>query len=245
MFFYLVSSGSGGRFNVYLSDTNAKLITAYNAIRDNPKGVIEHLQKDEYEYKAHSYSEQEYHYYRLRDVWNIDMKSSSDIEIASLLITLNKTCHRGLYRENNGKFNTPWGRDPDATICDRNNIENVSNVLRYSRATIYTSDYKDATENAQRGDFVYLDPPYDPVSYTSNFTAYTTDGFGREDQEQLASVFRKLSDRGCFVLLSNSDTPFIRELYSGFVIREVEAQRAINIKVSKRTGKELLISNYS
>jgi DNA adenine methylase len=83
------------------------------------------------------------------------------------------------------------------------------------------------------------------VSSTSNFTAYTSKGFGREDQLQLAGVFKKLSDRGCFVLLSNSDTPFIRELYSGFIIREVEAQRAINIKVSKRTGKELLISNYS
>jgi len=99
---------------------------------------------------------------------------------------------------------------------------------------------------AETNDLVYLNPPYDPVSSTSSFTGYTSTGFGREDQEQLASVFRKLSDRGCIVLLSNSDTPFIRELYSGFNIKEVKARRAINSDSSKRAGhKELLISKYS
>jgi DNA adenine methylase len=98
----------------------------------------------------------------------------------------------------------------------------------------------------ETNDFVYLDPPYDPVSYTSDFTAYTPNGFGRENQEQLANLYRKLSDRGCFVLLSNSNTPFIRELYSHFRIKEVDVQRAINCKGSKRADhKELLISNYS
>jgi DNA adenine methylase Dam len=98
----------------------------------------------------------------------------------------------------------------------------------------------------QRGDFVYLDPPYDPKSASSNFTSYTKDGFGREDQVQLANVFRKLADRGCFILLSNSDTSFIRELYSGYDIKEVDTQRAINCKGDGRTGhKELIIfSNY-
>jgi len=99
---------------------------------------------------------------------------------------------------------------------------------------------------AETDDFVYLDPPYDPVSYTSDFTAYTPNGFGRENQVQLANAFRNLSDRRCLVLLSNSDTPFIRELYSDCSIKEVDVQRAINCKGSKRTGhKELLISNYS
>ena len=117
--------------------------------------------------------------------------------------------------------------------------------LRYYRVIISAKDYIDATENAQKEDFIYLDPPYDPVSCTSNFTAYTSDGFGRKDQVQLANVFRKLCDRGCFVLLSNSDTPFIRELYSDYSVKEVKAQRAINCKGSKRAGhKELLISNY-
>ena len=119
-------------------------------------------------------------------------------------------------------------------------------MLRYSGAVILAGDYRVMLENAQKDDFVYLDPPYDPVSYTSNFTSYTPNGFGRENQVQLANVSRKLSDRGCLVLLSNSDTPFIRELYSDFSIKEVSVQRAINCKGSKRAGhKELLISNYS
>ena len=249
MFYYLVSSGR--KFTAYLSDTNVELVTAYNAIRDYPKGVIELLRKYDYEYKAYTFrsKEQEDYYYRLRTLYNnlvlsIDrVQLSRDIEIAALFIALNKTCHGGLYRVNGrGEFNTPWGRYKNPLICDSHNLENVSNAL--ARATLFAGDYTDAAENAQKGDFVYLDPPYDPVSYTSNFTAYTSNGFGHEDQVQLANVSRKLSDRGCMVLLSNSDTPFIRELYSGFVIREVEAQRAINIKVSKRTGKELLISNY-
>jgi len=169
-------------------------------------------------------------------------------------IALNKTCYDGLYRVNKkGEFNIPpgyWknkkGEFINPLICDSGNLENVSNALRYSGAIIFAGDYRAMLENAQKGDFVYLDPPYDPVNYTSDFTAYTSNGFGNEDQVRLASVFRKLSDRGCFVLLSNSDTPFIRELYSDFSIKEVDVQRAINCKGSKRAGhKELLISNYS
>jgi len=95
-------------------------------------------------------------------------------------------------------------------------------------------DYRNVTQNSQKGDFVYLDPPYNPVSSTSNFTAYTSKGFNCEDQVHLANVFRKLSDRGCSVLLSNSDTPFIRQLYSDFNIKEVDVQRAINCKGSLR-----------
>jgi len=106
-------------------------------------------------------------------------------------------------------------------------------------------DYRNAIENAQKVDFIYLDPPYQPLNKTSYFTAYTSNGFGSEDQVQLASVSKKLSDRG-FVLSSNSDTPFIRRLYPDFSIKEVDVQRAINCKGSKRAGhKELLISNYS
>jgi DNA adenine methylase len=110
---------------------------------------------------------------------------------------------------------------------------------------ISACDYRDVIENAQKGDFIYLDPPY------GRFTEYTRKRFRREDQIQLAEVFRKLSDRGCFVLLSNSDTPFIRELYSDFTIKglnnvkEVKAKRSINCKGDKRTGKDLIISNYS
>ena len=107
-------------------------------------------------------------------------------------------------------------------------------------------DYRIATQNVQKGDFIYLDPPYQPLSSTSHFTAYTSNGFGSEDQIQLTKVYRKLADKGCRVLLSNSDTPFIRRLYSDSSIKEVDVQRAINCKGSKRKGhKEILIYNYS
>jgi len=143
-----------------------------------------------------------------------------------------------------GEFNVPPGRYKNPLICDSTNLENVSNAL--VGATILADDYRDILKNAQRSDFVYLDPPYHPKNHTSNFTKYTKEGFGREDQIQLSRIFRELSDRGCFVLLSNSDAPLIRELYSGFRIKEVKAQRAINCKASKRAGhKELIISNYS
>jgi DNA adenine methylase len=174
-------------------------------------------------------------------------ETSSDVEIAARLIALNKTGYNGLYRLNKkGKYNVPVGKYKNPLICDSSNLENVSIALRYSNPIIFAGDYRNAIEHAGKGDFVYLDPPYDPKSSTSNFTAYTPNGFGREDQVQLAKVFRKLADRGCFVLLSNSDTPFIRELHSGYSLKEVKARRAINCKASKRKGhKELLIYNYS
>ena len=221
-------------------------MSAYKVIKVNPKGVIELLRRYECEYKQHPpYSKQQREcYYRLREARN-KIQSSTDVEIAARLIALNKTCYNGLYRVNKkGKFNVPVGKYKNPLICDNSNIENVSNAL--STATIFAGDYEDAIKNAQKGDFVYLDPPYDPVSYTSDFTAYTPNGFGRENQEQLANVFRKLANRGCFVLLSNSNTRFIRELYSHFRIKEVDVQRAINCNGSERADhKELLISNYS
>jgi DNA adenine methylase len=181
--------------------------------------------------------------YILRDA----TQPRNDIEIAARFIALNKTCFNGLYRVNqNGKFNVPMGEYKKPLICDCRNLKNVSTLLRQSNAEIQCVDYRMMLLKAETNDFVYLDPPYDPVSYTSNFTAYTSNGFGREDQVQLANVFRKPADKGCLVLLSNSDTPFIRELYSNFSIKEVDVQRAINCKGSKRAGhKELLISNYS
>jgi DNA adenine methylase len=244
MFFYMMSSGMG--FNACLSDTNTELITGYIAIKDNVKEVIRLLQTYETEYtkyRAYSKEQQEY-YFQLRNARNNNLPSSSDVEIASRLIALNKTCFNGLYRVNRrGEFNVPPGKYKNPPICDSSNLENVSKVL--AGATILTDDYRDVTQNAQKGDFIYLDPPYQPLNNTSYFTAYTKDGFDDRDQSQLANVFRKMTDKGCLVLLSNSDTPYIRELYSGFRIKEVKAQRAINCKGSKRTGhKELIISNY-
>jgi DNA adenine methylase len=142
----------------------------------------------------------------------------------------------------------PIGKYKNLVICDATNLENVSNTLRYSKAVIQIRDYKEILINAKKGDFIYLDPPYHPTSSTANFTGYTESGFGDNEQLELAKTFVELNDRGCKVILSNSDTPFIRRLYSEFsdYFKEVNVSRAINCKASRRIGhKELLISNYS
>ena len=169
----------GMRFNACLSDINGELITAYRAVKDNVKEVIRLLQTYETGYKKYRpYSkEQQGYYFQLRNARN--KIQSSDVEIAARLIALNKTCFNGLYRVNGmGEFNVPPGKYKNPLICDSSNLENVSHAL--ARATMLV-DYRHAIENAQKGDFVYLDPPYNPISSTSNFTAYTSKGFGRED----------------------------------------------------------------
>jgi len=183
------------RFNAYLSDTNHELITTYRAVKDNVKKVIRRLETYETEYKKYlPYSkEQQAYYFRLRDARN-NLKSSSDVEIAASLIALNKTCFNGLYRVNGkGEFNVPPGKYKNPLICDSINLENVSKAL--AGATILADDYRNVTQNAQKGDFVYLDPPYQPLNNTSYFTAYTKDGFDDRDQSQLADIFRKLNSR--------------------------------------------------
>lgn len=240
MFFHLVSDRNM-RFVAYLSDINQELITAYQVIKNNVKELIQHLRKHQREYNKNP---SEY-YYKLRDKIN----PRNDIELAARFISLNKTCYNGLYRVNkSGRFNVPMGRYTHPQICDNRNLDNISNALRYSKAAINVSDYKDALLNAGEDDFIYLDPPYHPTSSTANFTGYTDYGFGDSDQVRLSKIFVELNNRKCKVLLSNSDTPFIRSLYSDFskYIREVSVMRAINCKASKRAGhKELLISNYS
>ena len=185
------------------------------------------------------------YYYKLRD----EIKPVTDINKTARFISLNKTCFNGLYRVNrNGIFNVPMGRYKNPLICDNNNnLENVSKALRHSKASIAVNDYKNALLQAEKGDFIYLDPPYHPISSTANFTSYSDKGFGDYDQLELSKTFAKLDDIGCKVLLSNSDTPFIRKLYSGFsnYIKEVNVSRLISCKASRRVGyKELLISNY-
>jgi DNA adenine methylase len=241
LFFHLISDRKLS-FSSYLSDLNSELIITYKIVKDNVSELLQLLKQYEAAYKSAPFG----FYYELRD----KLKPINDIEKAARFITLNKTCYNGLYRVNrSGIFNVPIGRYKSPLICDSNNLQNVSRALRYSKAIILASDYKRVIlENAQKGDFVYLDPPYNPTKPTSNFTSYTEYGYSDHDQEQLASIFKKLDDRQCMVLLSNSDTPFIRGLYSDFMsyTKEVNVLRAINCRGSKRAGhKELLIRNYA
>jgi len=187
-------------------------------------------------------------YDQLRDEFNSG--SGTKVERAAKFITLNKTCFNGLYRVNmNGKFNVPIGRYKNPIICDSINLRNVSAALRYTKAHLNTDDYRNILHaNAQEGDFVYLDPPYKPTNDTANFTGYTNTGFSDRDQEELAKTFSKLDTRGCKLLLSNSDTPLVRDLYKDFskTTNSVSALRSINSKATNRAGHtELLICNYS
>lgn len=221
--------------NAKLSDLNSELVITYNVIKSGVDELIESLQK-------HIYNKEYYLKVRAEKVEDL-----SEIEVASRFIFLNHTGFNGLYRVNkSGQFNVPFGRYSSPVICDEDNLRRVSNALR---DTIIThQDYKNVLEAAQNGDFIYFDPPYYPISTTSSFTSYTTEGFLEREQTELRDTFITLHERGCFVMLSNSDTPFINKLYSGFngiTINKITASRAIN---SKGTGRgkitEVLITNY-
>jgi len=204
-----------------LSDVNVDLIGAYVAVRDKPAQLIKCL-------KEH-YCDEAY-YYEVRDQ---DPNSLSPVRAAARIIFMNRTCFNGLYRVNKkGLFNVPFGKYQNPKICDADNIMRVSEVLQ--GVDIRVQSVFDSVKRARKGDFVYLDPPYDPVSRTSSFTAYSNSPFGRPQQRQLAELFAKLAKRGVSVLLSNSDTPFIRELYRGFRVERVGARRAINSRSDKR-----------
>ena len=244
LFFYL-SSDKSKQFSAHISDINPELINAYIAVKNNVEQLIKLLLiQHEIEYNKAS----EEYYYKLRNDYNL--RSCPDrIERAAQFITLNKTCFNGLYRVNkDGKFNVPWGKYVNPSICDSNNLRNVNHILRNCKVTIKASDYKEQLlENAKEGDFIYLDPPYSPVSSTAYFTNYTNDGFSYNDQKKLAEVYKQLDEMKCNVMLTNSNTPLVRELYAPFARNtiEVSSKRAINCKAAKRDGhSDLIICNY-
>ena len=221
--------------NAELSDLNNELVTTYNVIKNNVDELIQSLQK-------HIYDKEYYLKVRAKKIEDL-----SDVEIASRFIFLNRTGFNGLYRVNkSGQFNVPFGRYNNPVICDEDNLRRVSDALQ--DVTITHQDYKHVLKTAKSGDFIYLDPPYYPINATSSFTSYTAEGFLEKEQTELRDTFVKLHEKGCFVMLSNSDTPFINELYSGLdgiTINKITAGRSINSKGSGR-GKitEVLVTNY-
>lgn len=221
-----------------LFDVNEELINCYRQVKDNPDGLMELLKEHK---RRHDEDGKDYYY----PVRAMDPEKMSDLERAARMIYLNKTCYNGLYRVNSkGEFNVPFGRYNNPGIYDPENLKAVSRILR--NAVIEASDFRDVLDRADTGDLVYFDPPYHPLSSTSNFTDYTRLSFTEKDQEDLSEVFRALHEKGCLVMLSNSDTPFIRGLYKGFLVRTVSAPRFINSKASGRKAiKELLVRNFS
>ncbi|MDB9528465.1 DNA adenine methylase [Oscillatoria sp. CS-180] len=221
-------------YRAVLADLNTELVNVYQCVRDDVEAVIELLQ-DHQAHHCHDY------YYTIRAQTHL----ASPLSRAARLIYLNKTCFNGLYRENSkGYFNVPMGRYKNPKVCDVLTLQQAAIALQ--RANITCEEFTAILTRAKNGnDFVYFDPPYHPISPTSSFTSYSRYGFGARDQERLQQTFAELAERGVKVMVSNSDCPFIRQLYDGFYIHNIQATRAINSN-AKRRGKisELVITSY-
>ncbi|HJL17315.1 MAG TPA: DNA adenine methylase [Sandaracinaceae bacterium LLY-WYZ-13_1] len=220
-----------------LCDVNAELVHTYRMVRDEVDAVIGHL-------APLSARHDRAHYYRVRERYNATRTRARGPERAAMFIYLNKTCFNGLHRVNRkGEFNVPAGRYKNPRILHEDLLRSVSAQL--ARAEIAHEPFEHLLEKARPGDFVYLDPPYEPVSRTSNFTSYATGGFGQDDQTRLRDVFDELTRRGCKCMLSNSDVPFIRELYRKHRIDTVAAPRAVNCDARRRgLVSEVVVRNY-
>jgi DNA adenine methylase len=214
-----------------LLDVNPHLIEVYTVVRDHVEALIAAL-------KTHRYERE--HYYQVRAQLPAAL---TPVQRAARFIFLNRTCYNGLYRVNKrGQFNVPFGRHKNPTICDEPGLRAASVALQ--QAGLDVADFESLLSLAQPGDWLYFDPPYEPLSPTSNFTSYTWGGFTSADQARLAAVFRALDERGCLLMLSNSSAPLIHTLYAGFHIHEIKARRAINSKVDGRGAiTEVLVTN--
>lgn len=222
-----------------VNDLNEDLITVYEVIRDDVETLIESLKRHE--------NTSEY-FYAIRDV-DRDRdayRSLSNVEKASRLIYLNKTCFNGLFRVNSsGEFNSPFGHYKNPNIVNEPVLRAVNKYLNSGSVTFYSEDFAETLKRVGKGCFVYLDPPYDPVSDTASFTGYNKGGFDRNEQARLKQCCDELTQRGVKFMLSNSATDFIKDLYRDYHITIVRAKRAINSDASKRgTIEEVLITNY-
>lgn len=223
-----------------INDINTELINCYRVIKQDPEGLIAH---------ATQHPNTKKHFYHLRALdRDPSFSDLSSLERASRIIFLNKTCYNGLFRVNRqGQLNVPFSNYSNPVIVDELLIRAMSRFLNEAKIEISSTDFEEALSGAAAGDFVYLDPPYDPLSDTSSFTGYNLPSFDRKEQRRLRDVCDDLTGRGCRIVLSNSATDFIRDLYSNqrlYTIVEVKASRAIN-SVAKGRGKikELLIFN--
>ena len=231
-----------------LNDLNRELIAAFHVVRDDAQALIERLGELERAYLDLDGAEREDCFYAVRQQYRelVADGGASDIEVASRLIFLNKTCFNGLYRVNrSGEFNVPHGRYARPRILDAAGLEATSAAL--AGVELHSVDFEEACEGAGPGDFVYFDPPFQPLSPTSSFTGYTEGGFGREDQLRLKWCIDGLRERGAPALLSNSPHQWVIGLYEGsrYEIAHTPARRAINSRGNGRGPiDELAITSY-
>ena len=236
LFFELKKRGMLEGKKSYLFDANKELINTYNTVKNNPYELIEILKEFQ---NKHSHD----FYYEVRAM---DREGSftalPDAMRSARFIYLNKTCFNGLYRVNSkGFYNVPMGRYKNPAICDTSSILSASRALQ--DAEVLHVDFSKVLDFAKKGDFVYFDPPYYPLTPTSSFTSYNQDIFLDDEQKRLFNTFEKLAKKGLHVMLSNSDTEFIKELYKDYKIDFVEMNRFINSKSGRRGKiKEIIVT---
>jgi DNA adenine methylase len=237
LLFHMLTERNGQKCSI--SDLNSDLVLSYITIRDRIDSLITSLKSHERNYQKDSKS----YYYSVRE-----SNPRSAIEKTSRLLFLNRTCFNGLYRVNSkGKFNVPLGKYTNPNIVNEDNLRAVSDILQASKVSINCRDFEAVLRDAKKGDLVYFDPPYQPVSNTANFTSYTNKSFSFDDLNRLAELCKNLDAKGCHVLLSNSDSEDVSELFSKkpWKVSRIQANRSINSDSKKRTGHfELLIKNY-
>jgi len=237
MLYHLLLNYPKHRFVV--SDLNSDLVLSYITIRDRADELIYSLKNHAKKYSKNS----DTYYYSVRA-----SEPKEQIEKTSRLIFLNRTCFNGLYRVNSkGKFNVPLGRYTNPNIVNEENILAVSDILQSKKISIKCQDFGAVLDNAKKDDFVYFDPPYQPISQTANFTSYTNRDFTTNDLKRLSKVCQDLDSRGCKIMLSNSNCKEVIQTFSqdSWKVVKIKANRAINSNSKKRTGHtELLIKNY-
>ena len=223
----------------YVNDINGDLIRVYNVIKSDVESLITALQ---------DYKNEADFFYAVRD-WDRDKEkysSLSDVQKAARVLYLNKTCYNGLFRVNSaGEFNSPFGNYRNPNIVNAPTLRAVSSYLNTATVHLTSLDYSEVLKALPKGTFVYLDPPYDPVSDTSSFTGYSKGGFTRDDQIRLRECCDDLNARGLKFMLSNSATDFIKEQYAAYHITIVHAKRAVNSDSTKRGEvDEVVVRNY-
>lgn len=224
-----------------INDSNEELINIYQVIKEQPEELITLLE-------SHRDRNSQEYFYEVRslDRDKGEYAALTPAERAARIIYLNKTCYNGLFRVNRaGEFNAPWGRYKNPNITNETTIRAMSRYFNGAKVTVYCGDYREALKGIRKGSFVYLDPPYMPLSTSSSFTGYTAAGFGPQEQVELKRQCDLLNKRGIKFLLSNSCCYFIENLYQDYIVERVSAKRAINARADKRGAiDEVLVRNY-
>ena len=238
----------------YAFDINMDLINSYNVIKNNVDELIKSLKETEQEYLQLDQEERKKYFYDMRDKYNeyTLKENEQNVQRAMQFIYLNRTCYNGLYRVNkNGKFNVPMGKYKNPTICDEQNLKQLSQLIQ--NVEFKYGDYRQSLDYVTENTFVYFDPPYRPLNVTSAFTSYTKEDFDDDNQRELAMFYRELDERDAKLMLSNSnpknvnqDDYFFDNIYNGFNIDEIYAKRMINAKSQGRDEvSEIVITNYN